>query len=102
MDKNGYNPSIVQEDTSCCYLCGKTDGKLDRHEIFFGMANRKKSKADGLWVMLCHDGCHQGPNGVHHNRELREYLCHEGQRKAMEVIGYTEYGFIHRYGKNWL
>ena len=43
LDRNGYAPSIVQADTSKCFLCHRSGVKLDRHEIF-GNAMRNKSK----------------------------------------------------------
>lgn len=48
LDRCGYSPSIMQDDTSCCYACGKRAGKLDRHEPFGGVAYRDKSKALGI------------------------------------------------------
>jgi hypothetical protein len=57
LDRNGYAPSIVQADTSKCFLCQRSGVKLDRHEIF-GNAMRSKSKRMGLWVSLCHTPCH--------------------------------------------
>ena len=42
LDRNGYAPSIVQADTSKCFLCQRSGVKLDRHEIF-GNAMRSKS-----------------------------------------------------------
>lgn len=71
--KNGYAPSIMQTDLSRCYRCGKTVGKLDRHEVFGG-SNREKSKNLGLWVVLCHDSCHLGTWGVHYNAEVMKQL----------------------------
>ena len=100
-DRNGYAPSIIQEDDWHCYLCGRVAPKLDRHEIFQG-SNRQKSKADGLWVYLCHVPCHQGKGGVHDNRAIRNTLSAIAQQRAMEEYGWTTEQFIARYGKNWL
>lgn len=95
----GYGPSILQPG-EYCYLCGRRDRKLDRHEIFGG-AYREKSKQDGLWVLLCHDDCHLGRNGAHGSREVREYLKSAAQARAMTVYGWTVDEFIKRYGKNY-
>lgn len=100
-DRNGYAPSLLQEDMSRCFLCGRCDRKLDRHEIF-PAANRSKSKEDGLWVLLCHSDCHEGKNGAHGNRKVRDYLSRTAQRKAMETYGWTLAEWLTRYGKNWL
>lgn len=99
-DRNGYAPSILQDDLSHCFLCGRCDRKLDRHEVFFG-PYRDKSKVDGLWVMLCQQPCHEGKNGAQYNRAIRERLAAEAQEKAMEAYGWTTEQFIQRYGKNW-
>ena len=53
-----------------CFLCGATGGAdpLDRHHIFPGTANRKKSEKYGLVVYLCHNRCHIfGRRAVHNN-----------------------------------
>ena len=46
LDRNGYAPSILQDDLSVCFRCGRSCEKLDRHEVY-GAANRQKSKALG-------------------------------------------------------
>lgn len=37
-------------------------------------ANRGFAEQYGLWVYLCGDTCHRGPNGVHQNRELADRM----------------------------
>ena len=98
MDRNGYNPSILQDDLTYCYCCGRTCEKLDRHEIFGG-PNRQKSKELGLWVMLCHDSCHL--NGVHAFPKKYEYLKQKAQRIAMKRYGWTTEDFIREFGRNY-
>lgn len=99
LDQNGYAPSIVQEDLSCCYICGTRAGKLDRHEPFNG-ANRTKSKALGLWVMLCHDGCHRMAH--QYPRDFGEAMKRETQAKAMRTYGWSFDEWRRRFGKNVL
>lgn len=50
-----------------CFLCGATGGAdpLDRHHIFPGTANRKKSEKYGLVVYLCHNRCHTQQRNDH-------------------------------------
>lgn len=100
VDRNGYAPSILQHG-EYCFLCGRMDRKLDRHEPFGG-AYREKSKWDGLWLLLCHEGCHEGRYGAHGSREVRDYLRAYTQGKAMEVYGWTTEQWVARYGKNYL
>lgn len=99
MDRNGYNPSIMQTDLSKCFRCGRTTGKLDRHEIY-GNSNRQKSKRLGLWVVLCHQDCHL--NGVHAQRKIAEALKQAGQVAAMQHYGWTKEDFIREIGRNYL
>lgn len=96
-----YSPSILQEDLTHCFLCGRCDRKLDRHEVFPG-PYRDKCKADGLWVTLCHVPCHEGKDGAQYDRKTREYLAAYAQGMAMDKYGWSTAEFIQRYGKNWL
>jgi hypothetical protein len=83
-----------------CYLCGKwTD--MEKHHVYGG-AYRDKSEKYGLTVYLCH-ACHnEPPNGVHHNREVADYMHRMGQRKAMHERGWTEKDFVREFGRNYL
>lgn len=100
-DRNGYAPSIMQRGDGC-FLCGRRGGmKLDRHEVFNG-AYRQKSKAFGLWVLLCHEDCHQGRNGVHKNPTRARDLRQLGQMAAMESYGWSVEEFRRQFGKNYL
>lgn len=99
--RSEYAPSILQDDLEMCYLCGRRDRKLDRHECFPG-PYRRKSKEDGLWVMLCHYPCHEGTNGAQYNRKLRNLLASYAQEMAMLEYGWTMEEWIARYGKNWM
>ena len=100
-DKNGYIPSIMQTDLDHCYMCGRSNDKLDRHEVFGG-CYRQKSKRYGLWVMLCHSTCHQGFYGVHNNPTLAMDLKMEAEEKALEAYGWDKDKFISEFGKNFL
>lgn len=99
LDRNGYAPSIVANTETRCFLCGCSDQKLDRHEIFHG-AYRAKSKLHGLWVPLCHFRCHLG--GVHKQAYLDLDLKAKAQQAAHGAYGWTSEEFIERYGKNYL
>lgn len=101
LDRNGYAPSIMQEDTSYCYACGKRAGKLDRHEPFGG-AYRDKSKALGLWIRLCNQPCHEGSTGAHGDASVNAEYRRAAQRAAMETYGWTVDDFIQQFGKNYL
>lgn len=102
LDRNGYAPSILQDDTSACYVCFGCRGGLDRHEVFFG-PNRTKSKSLGLWVMLCHHDHHIfGPDAVHVNRARDLAIKRAAQRVAMETYGWDKNEFIRRFGRNYM
>ena len=101
LDRNGYAPSIIQSDTTFCYACGRATGKLDRHEAFFGSL-RQKSKAYGLWVLLCHYPCHMGTDGYQYNAERARELKARAQQCAMDTYGWTTEEFVSLFGKNYL
>ena len=97
LDRNKYAPSVVGEQKRC-FLCGRSGGKLDRHEVYHG-AFRDKSKELGLWVLLCSD-CH---DKVHHrggglDAELKERI----QVVAMECYSWTVEDFRGEFGKSYL
>lgn len=97
--RNGYNPSILQDDLGYCYCCGRSNAKLDRHEIFGG-AYRARSKELGLWVVLCHESCHI--NGVHAFPRQYAYLKQKAQRVAMKHYHWSTDEFIEYFGRNYL
>jgi len=103
LDGAGYAESILQKDTGRCYLCGAPAYrvKLDRHEPYGG-ALRQKSKGMGMWVSLCHCGCHEGPGSVHAEPEKNRELRKDVQRAAMMRYGWDKQEFIRRFGKSEL
>lgn len=97
LDRNGYAPSIIGEQDRC-YICGRRDRVLQRHEVYHG-ANRTKSKALGLWVILC-DICH---DRLHHKEgKIDLDLKREMQLKAMEVYDLDVSEFRGVIGKSYL
>ena len=99
LDRNGYAPSIIQLDTEHCYLCGRCDQKLDRHEPIGGPF-RKKSQRLGLWVTLCHESCHLG--NAHKHFQTAYKLKQDAQAAAMTAYNWTTEDFIRIFGKNSL
>lgn len=99
LDKNGYAPSVVDyygTEMERCYNCD-WKGDLVRHEVFGG-SNRQKSKAYGVWVLLC-PRCHID---LHHNPEKWKWLKVTAQRNAMAHYGWTIDDFRERFGKNYV
>lgn len=97
LDRNGYAPSILQK-AECCFRCGTTFGKLDRHEVFhadMGGKMRDRSKRFGLWVLLCRD-CHEAAHG-----DYAEDLKRFAQGMAMEEYGWSKETFIKLFGRNY-
>lgn len=92
-----YSPSIIQEDTDRCYRCGRTSGKLDRHEAY-GASNRQKSKRLGLWVTLCRP-CHEAAHAMF---SVNLAIKQAGQTAAMSQYGWTTEQFIREIGRNYL
>lgn len=85
------------------YHTRRTSFFNERHEVFFGTANREKSIEDGMIVFLPSEG-HRGTNGVHgkNGHKLDTYLKQLGQQAWQEYYGKTKEDFIARYGKNYL
>lgn len=99
LDANGYAPSIVQDVTDCyCFLCGRTQAPLNRHEIIHGTAYRTKSKNLGIWVTLCkkhHDDIHRG---TYNDNKLRQ----QAQMAAQFTYGWSRAEWVRRFGKNYI
>ena len=89
--------SIVQTNKEC-FLCGRKTC-LERHHIYAGVANRRLSEREGLWLWLCAD-CHRGTDGGQYNKERNLYLKQEGQRAFEET--HTREEFMKIFGKNYL
>ena len=89
--------SIVQQDGSRCFICGRVTG-LERHHILGG-PNRKWSEKYKLTAILCAD-CHRGPNGVHCNRARGDSLKRLAQI-AFEAR-YDHDTWMEVFGKNYL
>ena len=92
--------SIVQKDTSRCFIC-HSNIWLEWHHIF-GSALKKKSEKYGLMVRLCHYCHNEPPYGVHQNREIRHKVQAFAQEKAMEHYGWSVEDFRKEFYKNYL
>jgi len=66
MDRNGYNPSILDTCDGEDYLTKDECLQTVRHEIYFGTANRKISKVNGLWVNVSPESHRL----IHSNRQV--------------------------------
>lgn len=90
-----------------CYLCMKLEDNssphliLEEHHIFGGTANRKLSEEYGLKVYLCLRHHTDGPQAVHNNKTVIEYLHRVGQRAFENQIG-TREEFMEIFGRNYL
>ena len=79
MDRNGYNPSIMETEDGVCFLCGIC-AQTVRHEIYGGNPNRTISKRMGFWVNLC-TACHRKVHEVYTREEVRQML-----KKPCEIM----------------
>lgn len=91
-----------------CYRCGRY-GVTEKHHIMQGVANRKLSEEDGLYVYLCHSCHNEPPDGAHFSKITMGWLHRIGQRAFEDEL--IENGaspdearqrFMERYGKNYL
>lgn len=100
--------SLLDTQKGKCFRCGRYT-ITECHHIFGGVANRRLSEQDGLWVYLCPD-CHNiPPNGVHFNPNTALWLHRIGQEayeKKMAQSGLNadeaRQAFMQRYGKNYI
>lgn len=88
--------SILTNDLTKCYLCGKSKNHL--HEVFYGK-NRVNSMKWGCVAPLCYE-CHQGNNGVHNNHEIDITLKKICQKKFIET--YPDVDFLSIFHKNYI
>ena len=92
-----------------CYYC-MNGHDLVRHEVLYGQ-NRAKSKALGLWILVCPD-CHRWihgekqrwpkMDGLDVDAMMRLELKKAAQRVAMRNYSWTNEEFARRFGKNYL
>ena len=73
-----------------------------RHEVFFGVRNRKKSIEDGLVVFLIPELHNMSKKGVHFNKEFDKELKQTGQAIWQSYYNKQEEDFRKRYGENYL
>ena len=82
-----------------CFFCGSEQG-LERHHVFYGNPNRKKSEKYGAVAMLCSHHHRDHREGVHHNRQMDIQLKCWYQGELEQVLGH--HGFIKEFGRSWL
>ena len=93
-DSNRY--SIIQPQMTECFFC--KGNPIEKHEIFFGTANRQNSINHGLVVALCHyhhEQVHKHPKEGY-DAELKKI----GQRKFEE--NHTRQEFMEIFRRNYL
>lgn len=92
--------SILQ-DKKECYIT-KSTNNLHKHHIFGGIANRKLSEEDGMWIWLRADWHNMSDYGVHFNKELDLKLKRIAQKRWQEYYHKTKEDFIKKYGKSYI
>ena len=80
-----------------CYLCGRPT--TEKHHVFFGTANRKKSEKWGCWVYLCPEHHRLGKNAVHLNSRVDKLLKVLTQEAFEEKHGIEK--FMEVFKKNY-
>jgi hypothetical protein len=95
LDRNGYAPSLIPWPIGC-FVCGRQDRPLQRHEIIHG-PYREKSKRYGLWEPLC-DYCHAR---AHRDSGLDRKLKVIMQHAAMLAYGWSLDDWRRVFGKNY-
>lgn len=80
----------------------RINGRVHRHEVFYGTANRKKSIKYGLVVYLEPEDHNMSSYGVHFNIGFDRYLKESAQKSAMEYYGWDEDEFRKIFGKSYI
>lgn len=83
-----------------CLICGDTR-YLNKHHIYEGTANRKKSEEYGCWCYLCQRHHNGSSAGVHYNRVLERHLKQSCQIRWEQRYG-TRDEFIKTFGRSYL
>ena len=88
----------IMQDRKVCYFTGSVDN-LDKHHIFLGTANRKKSEQYGCWVWITH-WLHMRIHQDHEFTSYRYELQKEAQRRFEAIYGHEK--FMQEFHKNYL
>lgn len=99
-----HPPSIMAGEKGECFLCAKLHGDYtekytERHHVFFGGGLRDVSEQNGFTCNLCINHHREGPQAVHGNKDMREYLCRLFQEKYEET--HTREDFMKLIGKDY-
>ncbi|CAM8831139.1 hypothetical protein [Burkholderia pseudomallei] len=72
--ESAYMGRVKCMDCICCYLLGRRQTSItDVHHIRTGQGGAQRA-GNFLVLPLCHDDCHQGPNGVHGDKTYLRIL----------------------------
>lgn len=99
--KDSDRYSILVPYLNKCFICG-SESNIALHEVFYGIANRKKAKEDGMILPLCSFHHNMSNMAVHNNKELDLKLKQMAQRRWQQYYNKTTDEFIKRYGQNYL
>lgn len=110
--KKKHKRSILQPKDGTCYLCMKLHDdhrqKLtEEHHIFYGIANRRISEAEGFKVYLCRSHHRYStacdPEAIHDNPKSRKtdiFLKKVAQLEYEKTHSRAE--FLSLFGRNYL
>ncbi|WP_375592268.1 hypothetical protein [Chitiniphilus eburneus] len=80
-----HKTSIAELGCVLCRLLGQPQsGKTDVHHLRTGQGAAQRA-SDFLVIPLCHDGCHQGPHGVHGDQALLRIA----KVNELDLLAYT-------------
>ena len=99
VNKNGYNPSIMDTAQGEDYLYKTENVQTIRHELFYGNANRNISKANGFWINITpqtHEMIHHTSKGGTIANQLRK------QCQAIFEDKHSREDFMGLIGRNYL
>lgn len=94
MDKKVYN-AVRQRSGGLCENCSKPYPQ--QHHAFNGTGRRKKLEMPETVFDLCYE-CHEGPHGVHMNRELDLKYKRQATLNLLN-LGWTKEQIIQEVGR---
>lgn len=92
----------IMPDNPPMWYNKRVNSDLARHEVFFGIRNRRKSIEDGLVVFLEPRLHNMSKDGVHFNKSFDLQLKQIAEAQWITYYKKTIDDFIKKYGKNYL
>jgi 5-methylcytosine-specific restriction endonuclease McrA len=99
MKTKGTRKSIMQKDSTKCFICGKSTN-LETHHVIGGFGYRHLSEAYGLKVKICRT-CHVDITDKRRDGKANDTMLKIEAQKAF-IMAYPDSDFLSVFGKSYL